>query len=201
MVDQIEVVEAEQVVFYIIHPILFLDPQYQFQLEVEELMAQLHLTHQEVQVDLPLLMELLHLVVDMEQDMEVTQQEDLEDLEEEQDMQEDLDHLDHQILVLRAVLQDMVIQAEGAETLELEGADQAVQPLLEPKAELGNHLILHPPQHHQYLLLMHLEELEVMEQVQPLVEEYQVLVLFNQEEGEEVTGLQEATLLDKAVML
>ena len=188
MVDQIEVVEAKQVVFYIIHPILFLDPQYQFQLEVEELMAQLHLTHQEVQVDLPLLMELLHLVVDMEQDMEVTQQ-------------EDMDHLDHQILVLRAVLQDMVMQADQAETLELEGADQAVQPLLEPKAELGNHLILHPPQHHQYLLLMHLEELEVMEQVQPLVEEYQVLVLFNQEEGEEVTGLQEATLLDKAVML
>ena len=52
VVDQIVVEEVEQVVFYIMQPILSLDPRYQFQLEEEELMEISHLTHQEVQVDI-----------------------------------------------------------------------------------------------------------------------------------------------------
>jgi hypothetical protein len=114
----------------------------QFQLVAVALEAEVaHKTFQVDKVDKLHLTDTLQSVVVSEQDTAVTRRAALEDRAEEQDTQEVQDLQDQLNKTQVALLQDMEIQAEGAETLELEGADQAAQPLLETQEALEDNSI------------------------------------------------------------
>ena len=100
-----------------------------------------HKTFQVDKVDNLHLTDTLQSVVVSERDTAVTRRAALEDRAEEQDTQEVQD-LQVQVNKVQVVLlQDTEIQADRAETPELEEADQAVQPLLETQEAKENNLI------------------------------------------------------------
>jgi hypothetical protein len=188
---QTEEVEAEREAYCTLQVTHLMVHLIQFQLEaVAEAAVAAHKTFQVQLEDNLHLMDTLHLAVVSVRDTEETLEAALEDRAEEQDTQEVQD-LQVQVNKVQVVLlQDTEIQADQAETLEQEEADQAAQPLLEIQEALENNLILKVQQLHHHKLTMLLEEQAEEDQVPQLLEEAQLQrVVTTKAVAEEATDL------------